>query len=167
MVDCEFDGPAPGLYSLIEIGAVLVSDPKQTFYGSLRPISEKYVQGALDSIGRTREETFKFDDPLMTMERFNAWIKGVCGKDRPGFISDNNGADWQFVNWYFWNFLNQNPFGHSSQNLGGLYKGIVRDMHQNFKFLRKSKHDHNPVNDAMGNVEALLHMKTKMGLKGI
>jgi len=27
------------------------------------------------------------------------------------FISDNDGFDWQFVNWYFWHFLGQNPFG--------------------------------------------------------
>lgn len=32
------------------------------------------------------------------------------------------------------------------------------------KLLRKTKHDHNPVNDAKGNAEALLTMK-KMCLK--
>jgi hypothetical protein len=34
------------------------------------------------------------------------------------FVSDNNGFDWQFINWYFWHFTGANPFGHSSTNLG-------------------------------------------------
>ena len=38
-------------------------------------------------------------------------------------------------------------------------------MFQNFKHLRKTDHDHNPVNDAIGNAEALLHVRKEMGLK--
>ena len=34
----------------------------------------------------------------------------------------------------------------------------------NFKHLRKTRHTHNPVDDARGNAEALLVMK-EMGLK--
>ena len=49
------------------------------------------------------------------------------------FVSDNNGFDWQFVNWYFHAFLGENPFGHSSTNLGSLYKGLVKDFKKNFK----------------------------------
>jgi hypothetical protein len=37
-------------------------------------------------------------------------------------------------------------------------------MRSSWKHLRKTIHDHNPVNDAIGNAEALLEMK-KMGLK--
>ena len=40
-------------------------------------------------------------------------------------------------------------------------------MYQNFKHLRKTKHTHNPVDDAMGNVEALIQMADKFDLKGI
>lgn len=55
--------------------------------------------------------------------------------------------------------------GFSSQNLGSLYKGMVMDMSQNFKHLRKTKHTHNPVDDAKGNAEALLTLKDKRELK--
>ena len=54
--------------------------------------------------------------------------------------------------------------GHTSTNLGSLYKGMVGDTFQNFKHLRKTASTHNPLDDAMGNAEALLEMK-KMGLK--
>jgi hypothetical protein len=81
------------------------------------------------------------------------------------FISDNNGFDWQFINWYFHHFTGTNPFGFSSTNLGSLYKGLVRDTSRNFKHLRKTRHTHHPVDDARGNAEALLAMKHEMGLK--
>ena len=35
-----------------------------------------------------------------------------------------------------------------------IYKGGVRDVSKNFKHLRKTKHTHNPVDDAKGNAEA-------------
>jgi len=57
-----------------------------------------------------------------------------------------------------------NPFGHSSTNLGSLYKGLVKDTSKYFKRLRKTRHTHNPVDDAKGNAEALLAMKG-MGLR--
>ena len=60
--------------------------------------------------------------------------------------------------------IGDNPFGHSSTNLGSLYKGLVKDTFKSFKGLRQTPHTHHPVDDAMGNAEALLQMK-EMGLK--
>ena len=80
-------------------------------------------------------------------------------------FSDNNGFDWQFIAWYFHHFLGTNPFGHSSVNLGSLYKGMVRDTFQNFKHLCKTPHTHNPVDDAMGNAEAFLAMIAQYEIK--
>lgn len=94
------------------------------------------------------------------MRSFADWIQSTS-KGRAMFISDNNGFDWQFVNWYFHRFLGNNPFGHSSTNLGSLYKGMVKDVYQNFKHLRRTKHTHHPVDDAIGNAEALLEMKAQ------
>ena len=71
------------------------------------------------------------------MLEFKEWL-GQNVKSQPRFISDNNGFDWQFVNWYFHHFLGKNPFGFSSQNLGSLYKGLARSMFVNFKHLRKT-----------------------------
>jgi hypothetical protein len=164
MVDVEADGPIPGGYSMVCLGAVLVREGLgETFYGRLRPISDKWVPAALAVSGFTREETLLFNEPEAVMRGFAEWLKASAGR-RPGFISDNNGFDWQFVNWYFWHFTGANPFGHSSANLGSLYKGLVRDTFQSFKHLRRTAHTHHPVDDARGNAEALLEMK-RMGLK--
>lgn len=164
MVDIESDGPIPGDYSMISFGAVLVdSQLDKTFYGKLKPISEKYIPQALAVSGHSREETLLFDEPQWVMNKFDQWIRSTCS-DSPVFISDNNGFDWMFICWYFHHFLAKNPFGFSSQNLGSLYKGMEKDMAKNFKHLRKTRHSHNPVDDAKGNAQALLAMKIDMGL---
>jgi DNA polymerase III epsilon subunit-like protein len=165
MVDVESDGSIPGDYSMISFGAVLVTPAlDKTFYGKLRPISEKWIPQALAVSGLSREEVLQFDDPSEVMADFRGWLKDQ-DSSRPMFISDNNGFDWQFINWYFHHFLGENPFSFSSTNLGSLYKGLVRDMFTNFKHLRTTKHTHHPVDDAMGNAEAMLAMIRQFGLK--
>ncbi|PKL34478.1 MAG: exonuclease [Spirochaetae bacterium HGW-Spirochaetae-10] len=168
MVDIEADGPIPGDFSMIELGAVVVSQKSdmrdRAFYARLRPISDRFIAEALAVSGHSREECMAFDDPTDVMLRFDDWLKNNS-RGRPIFISDNNGFDWMFVCWYFHHFLNRNPFGHSSQNLGSLYKGLVKDGSQNFKHLRRTKHTHHPVDDALGNAEAMIAMKTTLGLR--
>lgn len=165
MVDVESDGPIPGDFSMVCFGAVIVEPGLgRTFYGRLRPISERWLPDALAVSGFTREETLAFDDPAGVMADFGRWVKENAGA-RPMFVSDNNGFDWMFVHWYFHHFQGNDPFGHSSTNLGSLYKGMVKDTLQNFKHLRKTKHTHHPVDDAKGNAEALLEMKDRLGLR--
>jgi DNA polymerase III epsilon subunit-like protein len=165
MVDVEADGPVPGLYSMVSLGAVIVTPAlDRTFYGQVRPISEQWVPEALAVSGVSREQHAGFDDPGEVMARFGGWVAAQAGR-RPIFISDNNGFDWGFVNYYFHRFLGKNPFGHSSQNLGSLYKGVVKDTFANFKHLRVTRHTHHPVDDARGNAEALLRIQNEHGLK--
>ena len=165
MVDVEADGPIPGDYSMVCFGAIVVEPSlSRTFYGRLRPISDRWVPEALAVSGFSREETLAFPEPGPVMEDFASWLRREA-QGQPRFVSDNNGFDWQFVNWYLHHFTGDNPFGHSSTNLGSLYKGLVKDMRKNFKHLRKTRHTHHPVDDAKGNAEAMLHMHDVMGLK--
>jgi len=162
MVDVETDGSAPGLYSMIQIGVIIMTKTYAThveFFGQLKPISKKYLPEALACTGISRKDTEAFDDPEEVMHKFYNWIRALNEpKTRPMFISDNNGFDFAFINYYFWRFLGENPFGHSSTNLGSLYHGWKNDMFHNFKHLRKTEHTHNPVDDARGNAEALYEM---------
>ncbi len=165
MVDIEADGPIPGDYSMISLGAIVVEPTlSKTFYAEIRPVSEIYVPEALSVSGFSRETTMGFEEPATVMERFETWIK-ANSKGQAMFISDNNGFDWMFVCWYFHHFLKRNPFGFSSTNLGSLYKGIVKDTTKNFKHLRQSKHTHNALEDAKGNAEALLEIQKQFDLK--
>lgn len=132
-VDCEGHGPAAGLndHEKFEFGAVEYKT-HQTFHG----------------YGGTPETFMDFRD----------WLRQFKG--RPIFVSDNPAYDWQFINYYFHLYLKENPFGHSARRIGDFYAGLRGDFYktQEWKNLRVTPHDHNPVNDAMGNVEAFEHL---------
>lgn len=170
VIDVESDGPAPGLYSMVSFGAVLINTDGslKTFYGQTRPLDgAKWIPEALAVSGHSREEHESFEHPLDVMSRFEEWIRTEAGyhpekkNTRPIFFSDNNGFDFQFINYYFHIFLGYNPFGHSSRNISDLYKGFVRDATKKGKHLRKTKHTHHPVDDAVGNAEILLALKAQ------
>ena len=167
VVDVEADGPIPHKYSMVCFGAVVVEPSlTRTFYGQVRPISAEWIPDALAVSGCTREVHEGFGDPAAVMQSFAEWL-GQQTKDRPIFISDNLAFDWQWINYYFHYFTGKNPFGFSGRRIGDLYCGMKMDAGLNSEWkrkLRKTRHDHNPVNDAIGNAEALLAMKD-MGLK--
>ncbi len=128
-VDCEGHGPAPTLNdeTLFEFGAVDYKS-KQSFHGH----------------GATKE----------TFEKFSHWLNQFPG--RLIFVSDNPAYDWQFINYYFHKFLGRNPFGHSARRISDFYAGMKGDFFdsQSWKKWRVTKHDHNPVHDTLGNIEA-------------
>lgn len=167
VVDVESDGPIPHKYSMICFGAVIVETSlAKTFYGRVKPISAEWIPEALVVSGISRSEHESFDEPKEIMEKFSLWLS-ENSSGRPIFISDNPAFDWQWINYYFHFFTGKNPFGFSARRIGDLYCGMKMDTGLNNewkKLFRKTKHDHNPVNDAMGNAEALLAMK-EMGLK--
>lgn len=71
MVDVEADGPIPGRYSMVAIGAVVVEPGLQrTFYGRLRPISDAFVPTALAVSGFSRVETLGFPHAGDVMREF-------------------------------------------------------------------------------------------------
>ena len=64
MIDVESDGPIPGDYSMVCFGAVIVEPSlSRTFYGRLRPISERFDPQALAVSGFSRQETLDFPEP--------------------------------------------------------------------------------------------------------
>lgn len=164
VTDVESDGQIIGRHSMVCFGVVkLTPELDTTFYGKVKPISDIYEQEALAVSGFNREEHLKFDDPKEVMNKFANWLK-EHSVGRPILISDNNGYDASWINYYFRVYYGSNPFGWSSRRIGDLYCGMMKDTWAGWKKLRVTKHTHNPVDDAMGNAEALLKMKA-MGLK--
>ena len=167
VVDVEADGEIPGEYSMVCFGAVLLDEKLEThFYGATLPISKNWRPDALAVSGFTREDHEGFDDPKKVMQMFYKWII-ENSKGKPVFISDNVAFDWQWINYYFHKYIGENPFGYSGRRIGDLYCGMKLNTSLNQEWkrkYRKTKHDHNPVNDAKGNAEALLAMRD-MGLK--
>jgi hypothetical protein len=61
-------------------------------------------------------------------------------------------------------YYGSNPFGFSARRIGDLYCGLVKDSRAKWKHLRKTTHNHHPVQDSIGNAEVLLAIRD-MGLK--
>jgi hypothetical protein len=164
VTDVESDGQIIGKHSIVCFGVVkLTPELDTTFYGQMMPISDQWIPDALAVSGFSREEHLGFPHPKGVMENFAKWLnQHSVGK--PVLISDNNGYDASWINYYFHVYCGKNPFGWSSRRIGDLYCGMVKDTFAQWKHLRVTRHTHNPVDDAMGNAEALLKMRD-MGLK--
>ena len=166
VVDVEADGEIPHKYSMVCFGAVVVEPSlSKTFYGKIKPISDEWKPEALVISGFSREEHLTFDEPEEVMLQFDKWIKTEAN-GKAIFISDNLAFDWQWINYYFHYFLGKNPFGFSGRRIGDLYSGLEKDFFASsrWKKFRKTTHTHNPVDDALGNAEALLKIR-ELGLK--
>ncbi len=140
-VDCEGHGPAPGEFHNeidFEFGAVHFTS-KATFHG----------KGA-------NKRTFT---------KFNNWLSQF---EKPVFISDNPCYDYQFINYYFHKFLGQNPFGWSGRRIGDFYAGLTKKVNntQEWKKWRITPHNHDPVFDSLGNVEAFERILKDFNLNG-
>ena len=133
---------------LTEFGAVAWRT-RETFHGVLvesRPRAER--PDLSEVVGRRH-------DAHVVYAAFAGWLAEAC-PDRPIFVSDNPAFDWQWINHGFHTTLDRNPFGYSARRISDFYAGLVGDFTKTmgWKRLRVTPHDHNPVNDAMGNVEA-------------
>ena len=156
-VDCEAYGPTPRLGRLTEFGAVEYKTGEH-FHGKLIACRPSAANPAVPEPAE--------DAPVTAAEynqrgyevfgRFRDWL-AFNGEGRPVFVSDNPAFDWMWISDGLWRWTNGNPFGHSARRLADFYAGLVGDFHQTQKWkrLRVTPHDHNPVNDARGNVEAL------------
>jgi 3' exoribonuclease, RNase T-like len=148
-VDCEARGTSPVHGVLTEFGAVHY-DTRDTFYGRLFEATPDPDNPAISIVG----ERLATDKEVA--ERFAAWLQEHLGNRQPVFVSDNPAYDWQWIAGMFDRAGMDNPFGHSGRRIGDFWAGLNQNWSdtQSWKRFRRTAHDHNPVNDAMGNVEA-------------
>ena len=159
VVDVESDGNLLGYHSMVCFGAVVLDNKlDKTFYAQTKPISDSYNPEALAISGFTREEHENFDDPKQVMLLFYNWLKENNKNNKLVLLSDNNGYDASWINYYFIRYLGQNPFGHSSRRIGDMFAGYMNNPNYKWRKHRKTKHTHNPVDDAKGNAEAVLYL---------
>lgn len=126
-VDIETAGPNPARYSLLSIGACLVTKPKIAFYVELQPDHPDAEPDALKVCKLSLEQlATRGTPPAEAMARFERWLKDVIPPAaRPLFCGFNAPFDWMFVNDYFHRYLGHNPFGHAALDIKSYYMGLA------------------------------------------
>lgn len=144
------------------------------FRGRTAPISDRWDRdaivhtGLLDDPEAARATHLGFPAPNLVIPKFVDWVAQTNRDGRPVFVSDNLAFDWMWINYYCWNYGTGNPFGFSGRRIGDMYAGLRCNAGDatSWKRMRQTKHTHHPVDDALGNAEALLALR-EMGLEGL
>ncbi|WP_394245289.1 exonuclease domain-containing protein [Halopseudomonas laoshanensis] len=156
-VDVETSGPVPGIYSLLSIGACLVSEPTQSIYLELQPDGVKHDPEAvavtgLDLCKLEREGL----PPQVAMLKLDQWLNQVCSADQKiVFVGLNAPFDWSFINYYFHKYSGTNPFGFTALDMKAYYMGVTgcrwretKSSQMTARFNPQSAPNHNALDDA-------------------
>lgn len=152
-VDVEALGTSPVNGTMTEFGAVVYAPGtkyhKQHFHGVIYEGTPNPENPAVPIVGQ------QLEDPQDVAASFTNWLNEVS----PGqatMVSDNPAYDFMWIAGMYDYADMPNPFGHSARRISDYWAGINLKWSetQNWKRFRFTPHDHNPVNDAMGNVEA-------------
>jgi len=177
-VDIEADGPIPGPYSMLSLGAAVAgrhdadgfapADPERdTFYRELRPISEEFIPEALAVSGLDRTAlTTGGSDPATALTEFTAWVREVSTGAQPVMCGYPAAYDWTFLYWYLIRFTGESPFGHSGcLDMKTLYAAKARlplravaKRTMPGHLLSTRRHTHHALDDAMEQAELLANL---------
>ncbi|MEU6592253.1 exonuclease [Streptomyces sp. NPDC046881] len=177
-VDIEADGPIPGPYSMLSLGAAVAgvqdaagftaADPEErTFYRELCPISEEFVPEALAVSGLDRARLAAGGaEPAVALAEFAAWVREVSAGAQPVMCGYPASYDWTFLYWYLIRFTGSSPFGHSGcLDLKTLYATKARlPLRAVAKgtmpraLLSRRRHTHHALDDAIEQAELLANL---------
>src|SRR5215469_2864000 len=149
-VDAEARGTSPVNGIMTEFGAVHYNS-RRTFHGVLYEGRPDPDNPAIPLVGN------QVATPEQVAEAFGSWLDNLVHAN-PVFVSDNVAYDWMWIAGLFDEAGMPNRFGHSGRRISDFYAGLTGDWSntQEWKKWRRTKHDHNPVHDALGNVEAFV-----------
>lgn len=166
-IDVETAGPNPGSYSLLSIGACLVSKPDKTFYCELQPVTDACIEEALQ-VSKLDMDELKRNGllPAEAMQQFAGWIASIAPADRkPVFVAFNAPFDWMFVTDYFHRYLGYNPFGHKALDIKAYFMGLTGVPWEEAGFSQVTEYfniqhplTHNALQDAIDQAEVFRKM---------
>ncbi|MDP2128273.1 MAG: 3'-5' exonuclease [Pseudohongiella sp.] len=153
-VDIEASGPIPGKYSMLSIGACVTSNPTRQFSCYLKPISDEFVPAALEVTGlRLDILREKGLEPREAMTQFKTWVESVADAGQAVvFVGFNASFDWSFVNYYFCQFLGENPFGIAALDIKSMFFGTAQ---RTWRSTRSSEIEKVVSPESSGNHDAL------------
>lgn len=126
-VDVETSGPIPGEFSLLTLGACDVDRDDLTFSCMVQPLNQNADPEALAATGLSLSELARTGaSPAEAMNNFAQWLQSLRGEaEKLVFVGFNAPFDWSFVNYYFYRFTRDNPFGFSALDIKAYYMGAT------------------------------------------
>jgi len=168
-VDIEASGRIPVKHNMLSIGACVAFDRSKTFYVELKPINKNYEKESMliNKLSMTKLRKYGVA-PKQAMLKFENWIKGVSGENKPVFVAFPATFDWMYVNYYFKKFLGRNPFEARVLEMKSYFAGkmglnieeATRDKLFEM-FPTKIKHTHNALDDAIAYAESFEKLMKK------
>ena len=161
-VDIETDGPIPGPYSMISIGAAAFSTSGHKlsdFSVNLEPLDHARQHPKTVEFWERNPEAWAATlvdqkHPSVAMAQFERWLHQWPS---PVFVGYPAAFDFLFVHWYFIDCLGDDPFGFAALDIKTLamaamkttFRGAVkRNMPKEWKNAQ-TKHTHVAVEDAI------------------
>jgi len=129
-IDIEADGPAPGLNSMLALGAAAFSQEGaelETWYGKLIALPDARTDPDTMSWWDTQPEAWAEvmsgrAFPRIAIPKFASWCESLPGK--PVAVAKPAAYDFAWVNYYLWRFAGRNPLGFSCRDMGSYADGM-------------------------------------------
>jgi hypothetical protein len=181
-IDIEADGPIPGDYSMLSLGAAAFQPtsrtPIATFKVNLEPLAGASQDPDTMAWWKKQPEAWAAAildpaKPEQAMEAFRDWLLNLPGK--PVFVGYPATYDQSFVHWYMIHFCGEDPLGFQGLDLKTLAMVLLGT---GFKQATKKKmpkrwfegcppHTHDALDDAIGQgvlfVNLMAEVKDRLG----
>jgi DNA polymerase III epsilon subunit-like protein len=133
-VDIECNGPVPGLYAMVSLGAQQVIEGPDgrlslgaSYYAELKPDAPRFDARAAAIHGLDQD---KLRNEGLTQrqlcERLTDWVRAhTTAGSKPVFVGHNAPFDWSFVSYAFAAEELPNPFGYKALDTKALATGVL------------------------------------------
>ena len=161
--DVEADGPVPGPFSMLSLGAVvfnLEDESTSSFYKVLSPLPDATQDPDTMKFWQRNPKAWEAvninqESPVEVMKAFEEWVRGLG--QRPIPVAFPSGFDFTFVYWYSVVFLGKSPLGFSCLDLKSYAAAVLKtDYRKSTKrcFPQRwkqglPKHTHLAIDDAL------------------
>ncbi len=110
------------------MGTLIVVDCEAPFGVGAPSVGDMMEFGAVDvnALQDGRVEAFHGTD--CSEEMFRQFREWLASRMPVVFVSDNPAYDFHWINFYFWRYFGENPFGHSGRRIADFYAGLVGDF---------------------------------------